>query len=38
MTEYDGLTFAPVLVVDLNAVFGRENHVHSPSLEQSRWL
>src|ERR1700677_4668558 len=26
MTEHDGLTFAPVLVVDLNAVFGRDVH------------
>ncbi len=23
MAEHDGLTFAPVLVIDLNAVFGR---------------
>jgi hypothetical protein len=25
MAEYDGLTLAPVLVEDLNAVFGRDS-------------
>ena len=32
MAEHDGLTFAPILIEDFDAVFGfDETHVHLPT-------
>src|SRR6476660_1406868 len=38
MAEHDGLTLAPVLVEDLDAVFGRDGRHGLVSSVESRWL